>query len=266
MAKNQLDKLFQSKLKNHEISPSPQAWEKLEFLLDEKAGQTTRRKGFFWISIAAAVSLLLVSSLVLWQYNQKGNVNDLADKANQENKLKDNKPSDSSENAYEYAQKNKAQEKVNNAQELENIKSKNNSQSIDNQANTLEKKQENQWVNLPKNQKENQNKINDLNKNRVENKKQEMPDNQLIKENKEETAIAQNNQNKNTEGKSYTIKVTAKLNSQNKVSETALAQNTEKRKGVRGVIQNIRDIKNGEKELKLFGTEADKVLASLGKE
>jgi FtsZ-interacting cell division protein ZipA len=268
MAKNQLDKLFQSKLKNHEITPSPQAWEKLEFLLDEKAGQTTRRKGFLWISIAATVSLLLVSSLIIWQYNQGGKTNDMANSVKSENKLKNDQSDNSSEKVNEFAQKDNNQSKIEQekSEEMANNKNKNNSQSTDNQGDNSERKNENQLVKLPKNQQKN--KTNDLNKNNNQNNRTEKLDNQLINENKQETEIAQNNPNNNPEGKSYTIKVTTKINSLNasKTSEPVLAENTDKRKGVRGVLKNIRDIKNGDKELKLFGTEADKVLASIGKE
>ncbi|NJO00927.1 MAG: hypothetical protein HC880_03860 [Bacteroidia bacterium] len=68
MSKHPIDKLFQNKLKDLEKTPSPQAWDKLENLLDASGPKAVpllslRRP----VRLAVAASLLLLfSSLAIW--------------------------------------------------------------------------------------------------------------------------------------------------------------------------------------------------------
>ena len=57
-----LDRVFREKLENHEASPRPAAWEKLEAQLD--AGKHPKKN--FWWAIAAAMPLLLGLGYLIW--------------------------------------------------------------------------------------------------------------------------------------------------------------------------------------------------------
>lgn len=97
--------------------------------------------------------------------------------------------------------------------------------------------------------------------------KNDVIENKIIKKQNSEENIAKNDKSPNSEPTTFKVVVTAKFNSNkaSNTSETALADNSAKKKGVRGVIQSIREVKNGDKELKLFGMERDKLMASIGR-
>jgi hypothetical protein len=57
-----LDRVFREKLENHQESPRPAAWDKLEAQLD--AGKHTKKS--FWWAIAAAMPLLLGLGYLIW--------------------------------------------------------------------------------------------------------------------------------------------------------------------------------------------------------
>ncbi len=57
-----LDRVFRKKLENHQESPRPSAWDKLEAQLD--AGKQPKRN--FWWAIAAAMPLLLGLGYLIW--------------------------------------------------------------------------------------------------------------------------------------------------------------------------------------------------------
>jgi hypothetical protein len=64
MAPNKFEKHIKKQLKEREISPSKEAWNKLSKQLDESGGQ--EKKSYFWYAIAASViGLLLVSVFYL---------------------------------------------------------------------------------------------------------------------------------------------------------------------------------------------------------
>jgi hypothetical protein len=54
---NNIDKLFRNKLDSHEVIPSKEAWQKLNGQLN----QNKSRIGLVWMSVAAAVTLVIVS-------------------------------------------------------------------------------------------------------------------------------------------------------------------------------------------------------------
>lgn len=64
MAKSdeELDRVFREKLENHEASPRPAAWDKLEAQLDA----AKQPKKSFWWAIAAAMPLLLGLGYLIW--------------------------------------------------------------------------------------------------------------------------------------------------------------------------------------------------------
>jgi hypothetical protein len=271
MAKQSLDKLFQEKLRNHEIKPSPQAWEKLEFLLDgeEEAAPipiTQKPKGVFWLSIAATLTLLVLS-LAIWQMSRSNNsASDIAKKNRQ--KSPKIETLDAEKNQAEYAEKpsKKSEDLPQNAPKTEQ-KAKNLEQNLDDKLPQVIDNQEikNQVV-------KNQN-LDKKNRQAPQNtpekglKKEEIIENQRLKKESLEEGIAKNQATPRQENATFKVVVTAKLSSakpQN-APETAIADNSPKRKGVRGVIQSIREVKNGDKELKLFGMERDKLMASIGR-
>jgi len=64
MSNNELDSLFKNKLENLERQPSADAWNKIQ-------GQTQQKTfGWLWIKVAAAILLLLVSGVVIWNASQ----------------------------------------------------------------------------------------------------------------------------------------------------------------------------------------------------
>ena len=70
-----LDRVFREKLENHEASPSPAAWDKLEAQLDA----TKQPKRSTWWAIAAAMPLLLGLGYLIWsQAPQADEVSSLA--------------------------------------------------------------------------------------------------------------------------------------------------------------------------------------------
>jgi hypothetical protein len=271
MAKQSLDKLFQEKLKNHEIKPSTQAWEKLEFLLDgeEEAAPipiTQKRKGVFWLSMAATLTLLVLS-LAIWQMSRSGNSASEMAKKNRQISPK-TETIDAEKNQAEYAEKpgKKSEDLPQNAQKIEQ-KAKNLEQNFDNK---LPQVIDNQVI---KNQVVKNRNLDKKNRQVPQNtpkeglKKEEIIENQFLKKGNLEEGVAKNQQTPSQENATFKVVVTAKLNStktQN-MPETAVADNNSKRKGVRGVIQSIREVKNGDKELKLFGMERDKLMASIGR-
>ena len=56
---NKIDRLFQDKLARYEVTPTPQAWEKVKAELDGKG------KPMIWLRIAASVALLMVSAFLI---------------------------------------------------------------------------------------------------------------------------------------------------------------------------------------------------------
>ena len=64
MAKSdeELDRVFKEKLENHEVSPVPVAWDKLEAQLDA----VKQPKKSTWWAIAAAMPLLLGLGYLIW--------------------------------------------------------------------------------------------------------------------------------------------------------------------------------------------------------
>ena len=63
MESNKIDQLFREKLADSTSTPSPQAWDDLEVLLDKK-----KKKAVFWyFKIAASILLVLASGLVTYQ-------------------------------------------------------------------------------------------------------------------------------------------------------------------------------------------------------
>ena len=54
---NKIDNLFRNKLDSHEVIPTVEAWRKINSQLN----QNKRKKGAIWMSIAAAVTLIIVS-------------------------------------------------------------------------------------------------------------------------------------------------------------------------------------------------------------
>jgi hypothetical protein len=271
MAKQSLDKLFQEKLKNHEIKPSNQAWEKLEFLLDgeDEAAPIPliqRRKGVFWLSIAATLTLLVLS-LAIWQMNRSGSSTVDIAKKNQK-KSPQIETLDTEKNKAEYAEKQgeKSQNLSESADKSEQ-KLKSLEQNIDNKLPQVIDNQgfKNQVVKNKNLDKKNQQVP--QNKPEKDLKKDQIIENQLLKKENLEDNIAKNDKNPTQENTTFKVVVTAKFNSTKAQStpETAIADNSPKKKGVRGVIQSIREVKNGDKELKLFGMERDKLMASIGK-
>ncbi|MEP2771052.1 MAG: hypothetical protein ABJH05_02810 [Fulvivirga sp.] len=64
MSNKELDSLFKNKLENLERQPSAGAWNKIQ-------AQTQQKKfGWLWIKVAAAILLLLVSGVVIWNASQ----------------------------------------------------------------------------------------------------------------------------------------------------------------------------------------------------
>jgi hypothetical protein len=63
MSSKKIDELFRSKLEGHPVGASPEAWAKLQ----GKMNPSGRKKGAYWMSIAAGVSLLLLAGWVFYQ-------------------------------------------------------------------------------------------------------------------------------------------------------------------------------------------------------
>jgi hypothetical protein len=63
MSSKKIDDLFRTKLEAHPVSPSPEAWAKLQ----GKMNPGSRKKGAFWMSIAAAVSMILVAGWFIYR-------------------------------------------------------------------------------------------------------------------------------------------------------------------------------------------------------
>jgi len=65
---NKLDRLFKEKLGRNEVSPTPQAWNQLKDVIGEQG------KPKFWLSIAASVVLLAVSTLLILSPSESSEV------------------------------------------------------------------------------------------------------------------------------------------------------------------------------------------------
>ncbi|WOK05040.1 hypothetical protein [Imperialibacter roseus] len=63
MSNKKIDHLFRTKLEAHPVSPSPEAWAKLQ----GKMNPGSRKKGAFWMSVAAAVSMILVAGWFIYR-------------------------------------------------------------------------------------------------------------------------------------------------------------------------------------------------------
>jgi hypothetical protein len=63
MSTKKIDHLFRTKLEAHPVSPSPEAWAKLQ----GKMNAGSRKKGAFWMSVAAAVSMVLVAGWFIYR-------------------------------------------------------------------------------------------------------------------------------------------------------------------------------------------------------
>jgi hypothetical protein len=63
MSSKKIDDLFRTKLEAHPVSPSPEAWAKLQ----GKMNPGNRKKGAFWMSVAAAVSMILVAGWFIYR-------------------------------------------------------------------------------------------------------------------------------------------------------------------------------------------------------
>ena len=74
MKKHKLDKLFSDKLDDYQNIPSPQAWEKL----DESLKQRAPKQLWTWISIAASAALVVVSSWYILSADNSSNTNEYA--------------------------------------------------------------------------------------------------------------------------------------------------------------------------------------------
>ena len=66
MGLNNFEKQVQQKLSNREIKPSANSWDRLDAMLSVE--QKPKKKGFFWINIAA--SFILLASIGYYFYNQ----------------------------------------------------------------------------------------------------------------------------------------------------------------------------------------------------
>ncbi|MEQ9375748.1 MAG: hypothetical protein RIG68_11250 [Imperialibacter sp.] len=63
MSSKKIDDLFRTKLEAHPVSPSPEAWAKLQ----GKMNPGNRKKGAFWMSVAAAISMILVAGWFIYR-------------------------------------------------------------------------------------------------------------------------------------------------------------------------------------------------------
>ncbi len=70
MNNNKIDELFRTRLEAHPVTPSPEAWAKLQ----GKMNTGGRKKGIYWMSAAAAVSLIIFAG---WMVYRSGS-NDIA--------------------------------------------------------------------------------------------------------------------------------------------------------------------------------------------
>lgn len=66
MALNNFEKQVQQKLKNREMKPSANSWDRLDAMLSVE--EKPKKKGFFWINIAA--SFIVLASIGYYFYNQ----------------------------------------------------------------------------------------------------------------------------------------------------------------------------------------------------
>lgn len=247
MAKHPLDKIFREKLVIHEVQPRKEAWEKLEFLLDENQENKQKRKGgFLWVSIAAAFALFVLSFGV-WQ-------------ALQEPK-KDISKNDTLKFDLKQDKKNLSQENNNRntkTQELDTSNAK--KQTIDdllgkdlkekNQISIQETKEKSIQI-LPKNPK----------------KLEETPKIETEKE-KLDTQVADNQKTvipENEDEKTFKVVVKVKLapvakTSATETKETLVAENGKRRgKKLDKVLQSVQDLKNQDTDLyTVLGLAKDK--------
>ncbi|WP_416866879.1 MAG: hypothetical protein ACMVP2_04495 [Imperialibacter sp.] len=63
MSTKKIDHLFRTKLEAHPVSPSPEAWAKLQ----GKMNPGSRKKGAFWMSVAAAISMILFAGWFIYR-------------------------------------------------------------------------------------------------------------------------------------------------------------------------------------------------------
>jgi len=63
MSTKKIDHLFRTKLEAHPVSPSPEAWAKLQ----GKMNPGGRKKGAFWMSVAAAISMILFAGWFIYR-------------------------------------------------------------------------------------------------------------------------------------------------------------------------------------------------------
>lgn len=62
---NKIDKIFREKLRDLEKTPSANVWERLSNGIEERE---KRKRLAFWYSLAAAIAILLMSSIILFQF------------------------------------------------------------------------------------------------------------------------------------------------------------------------------------------------------
>ena len=267
MAKNQIDKLFQDKLKKHEKAPNALLWDKLETLLDEQGGihqkEESKRRGFMWISVAASVIILAIL-FGLWRNYAPTDKDNL--EANHEISTEQNDSTGKKEDLLQPEKENN----LANEDKKENLSLPEKLNNPQDDMLTKNPDKEKKTIKEDKNKKpifkENREKQEELVKNQDNKIK---PEEDKLKDlDKKETQIVKNEkQDKPTQNNSFKVVVTVKLSS--KISdEEVFASNNEKKKGAGKVLQQIKDFKNGESEpgdFKIFGIDADKALASIGK-
>lgn len=64
--KDNIDELFRENLENHEVSPSPEVWDRLSASLDDASRTKTRVLWFYRIAAASVLLLFAVSGWYLW--------------------------------------------------------------------------------------------------------------------------------------------------------------------------------------------------------
>lgn len=245
MAKHPLDKIFREKLKTHEIQPRKEAWEKLEFLLDENLeGKQKRKGGFLWVSIAAAFALFVLSFGV-WQALQEPK-KDISKNDTLKFDLKQNNKNLSQENG-----------KIND---------------VKTDSNTIETPKQKVELPLPnnlntKNQisiKENKQKIIQP----MQENKEKLEQKPVLEKEKTDMQVADNQNNSNAENedeKTFKVVVKVKLapvakTSSTETKETLVAENGKRRgKKLDKVLQSVQDLKNQETDLyTVLGLAKDK--------
>ena len=103
METNKFEKHIAKKMKEREIPPPTDAWEKISARLE--LSETPKKKGHFWFAFAASIIGLLIMSIVFFDQESTPGEPEIADtpKAKEENTLKKDFPSDGSLDKVEIA-------------------------------------------------------------------------------------------------------------------------------------------------------------------